>query len=64
MRIPILHDSQVLDYFMRGLKPSPFERIMQQTPKNFEEDAHLIEHTSLAQYIVQYQAHTYIGFIS
>ena len=59
MRIPNLHDLEMLDHFVRGLKPSLFERVMEQAPKTFQDATHLAERANLAQYFVQHQYRTF-----
>ena len=49
MRIPNLHDLEMLDRFVQGLKPSLFERVMEQATKTFEDATRLSEHASLVQ---------------
>ena len=48
MRIPNLHDSEMLDCFVWGMNPSLFERVMEQAPKTFKDAAYLMERANLA----------------
>ena len=49
MLIQNLHDSEMLDHFVQGLKPSLFEQVIEQAPETFEDAAHFTERASLAQ---------------
>ena len=49
MQIPNLHDSEILDCFVRRLKLSLPEQAMEQAPKTFEDAAFLEEHASVVQ---------------
>ena len=49
MQILNLPISEILDYFVQGLKSSLFEQAMEQASRTFEDAAHLAEHASVAQ---------------
>ena len=49
MQIPKLHDLEILDHFVQGLKPSLVEKVMVKAPKTLKDAAYHSERTSLAQ---------------
>ena len=49
MKILNLHDSEMLDYFVQGLKLFLFEQVIKQAIKIFEDAANLAKCSSLAQ---------------
>ena len=54
MQILNLHNSEMLDRFVQGLKLSLLERLMEQAPKTFEDAACIAECASLAQWFFQH----------
>ena len=49
MKTPNLNNLEILDHFVQVLKPSLFERLIEQAPKTLEDSTHLAEYAGLAQ---------------